>query len=216
MSALWYKEWREFTGSTRTLLLRFLFPLLVAGPLLEVSWLRLPAILAVVAYFGTYQTAGQVARERISGLLPRLALTPVHPRWLVLQKVLARSLLLLLQLGPVLVLAQWLGARADRLLTTALPLIPTACALGVYLGLHAPTRRWATLIGLLTVPGAVGVAGLLGMPHPGDPTQIPLPLVGMSSLAPLHPSTGALWTLAALVLTAALGAAPRILGLRWE
>jgi len=224
MTAFWYKEWREFAQNGRTLLGRLLLPLLLTGPLLEVPALRLPALFAAIGYFGTYQTAVQVARERISGFLPRLALTPVNPTWLVLQRILARSLLLLVQLGPVLALADLLSGASGvggppggpGLLPLALPLVPTSCALGAYLGLQAPTRRWAVLTGLLAVAGAAGLSRLVPDPATWSSSRVATPLVRMATLVPDYPPALALWALAVLLSAAALQAAPRIFCVRSE
>lgn len=187
MSALWYKEWREFAPTPAMLLLRILAPLLLLGPLVRVPRLSVVTIAVAAGLLGATATASQVARERYSGVLPRLGLSPHPPATLLLHRVLSRSLLTLAQIVPLLLLA-------PRLISLAPPLVLAACAGGTWVGLRAPSRRIAVLGGL----AGAAVAGLVA-------AQLPV----RSGQAP-----AILWTIAVLLTAAALFAAPAILATR--
>lgn len=209
MSALWFKEWREFAGTRRLLLLRLAIPVLLLGPLLNLPAARLPALAAALVYLGACGTATQVARERMSGFLPRLALTPVSPAMLVLHRALCRTLLLALQIAPLLILAAWRGAPAAELALLA-PALPAACAAGALIGLRAPSRRAAQLTGLLTSLAAAGAGWSIGLsPLPGEAAA---ETAVMSMAGPGLPVHAALWLLVAALITAMLRAAPVVLG----
>ena len=185
MSALWYKEWREFAPSLQALAVRLLTPLLLLAPLLQVDWLRLPALAAALSLLGASGTAGQVARERSSGFLPRLALAPVSPHTLVLQRVLSRSLLVLLQVLPLLLLAPDLAAPA-------VPVAIAACAGGALLGLRAPSRRQARVWGI-----AAAIISSLGFWSFGSRADGTLPCW----ITALALTGAALWAAPAALLT---------------
>ncbi len=209
MNALWYKEWREFSASRRTLLLRLLLPALLLAPLLQVPALQMPALAGALFWLGAHGTAAQIARERLSGYLPRLALTPVPPAQLILHRVLCRTVLLALQMGAVLALAAWYGALSARLMLLV-PAMPAAVAAGALIGLRAPSRRGAQLAGML-VALASAVAGW-GTGQQASPPPGASALALMSAAGPGLPLHLTVWVLMAGLLIAAIYAAPAILG----
>lgn len=152
MSALWYKEWRQFAPSWPTLALRMAGPALLLWPLAGHPRYGAIALGVALGALGTLATAAQVARERQVGIMPRLALTPTPPERLLLHRVFSRTLLLLAQMAPVL-------ALAPELIGQALPLSLAATAGGAWIGLWAPTRRSAVLTSLgVGLPGAAALA----------------------------------------------------------
>lgn len=204
MIAIWYKEFREFSAVPPLLLLRLLLPVAVLAPALQNPGLRLPALAAAVAYLGAATTGAQVARERISGLLPRLAITPVPTERLMLHRIVCRSLLVLVQLSPAVALAWSSGAPPEHL-WSVLPMAPAACGLGALFGLRAPSRRGAQMAGLVTtgVAAALGLSaatGPLAGHGPGGPAGVTLSIAAL-------PAQAALWLLAVGLVSAALRAA---------
>lgn len=171
---IWEKEWREFVGRRTGGPLRVLLPTAVAAPLLlGPPNLSLPAFAVLITVVAWWGPGAKFARERSSGLLQRLALTPIRPGSLVLRKLLARTVLAWLQLLPAaaltaaggniipassgLALPEWDAAAPLTLLSFA----AVAATGGCLTGLLVRSRPRALLAGALATAGA-GVLGWTG------------------------------------------------------
>ncbi|MDQ6944714.1 MAG: ABC transporter permease [Actinomycetota bacterium] len=104
---IWQREVVEFFQRRRALVIKLLFPLLVAIPLLfggAPAFYAAMALTMLVAIIGTLGAGAVLTRERQVGLTVRYRTLPVTPGRLLLERLATNAAIDFLQLGPVLVL----------------------------------------------------------------------------------------------------------------
>jgi ABC-type multidrug transport system permease subunit len=104
---IWQREFVEFSQRRRALVIKLLFPLLVAIPLLfsgAPAFYAAMALTMLVAIIGTLGAGAVLTRERQAGLTVRYRTLPVTPGRLLLERLATNAAIDFLQLAPVLVL----------------------------------------------------------------------------------------------------------------
>lgn len=105
--SVWQRELVEFSQRRRALVIKLLFPLLIAIPLL---FSRAPVVYAamaltmLIAIIGALGAGAVLTRERLLGLTVRYRTLPVTPGRLLLERLSINAAIDLLQLLPVLLL----------------------------------------------------------------------------------------------------------------
>ncbi len=117
--AVWRTEWLTALRRRRLFLFNILIPLTFVA---TIALSSAPAVHAAAVFtvlfalFGTFGSSIPLIRDGESGLLRRYVLTGVHPGGLLLQRVLATTVLDLIELAPsVLVIAAARGSSASQL-----------------------------------------------------------------------------------------------------
>lgn len=117
--AVWRTEWLTALRRRRLFLFNILIPLTFVA---TIALSAAPAVHAAAVFtvlfalFGTFGSSIPLIRDGESGLLRRYVLTGVHPGGLLLQRVLATTVLDLIELAPsVLVIAAARGSSASQL-----------------------------------------------------------------------------------------------------
>jgi ABC-2 type transport system permease protein len=104
---VWQRELVEFAQRRRALVIKLVFPLLVALPLVlsgaPVTYAAL-ALTMLVAIIGPLGAGAVLSRERQSGLVLRYRTLPVTPGRLLIERLAASAAIDFLQLTPVLLL----------------------------------------------------------------------------------------------------------------
>lgn len=196
MLMLLRREWRD---ALKAGALALLWPLALAT---GAVWLLpaaagAPALAALAGGLALASTARRLWRERRTGSLQRLALTPLPGATVLGARLLARATVVATQVAPAVLLAAWRrGLRPPAAGEPALPLalallaavlgaVLAGVAAGALVGLRA--RRWAGLHGSI----ALLVAGgwLLALPAPGG---APAGLAQANPLAHTAPAHAAL------------------------
>jgi ABC-type multidrug transport system permease subunit len=105
--SIWQRELVEFSQRRRALVIKLLFPLLVAIPLLfsgaPVVYVAM-ALTMLIAIIGALGAGAVLTRERLLGLSVRYRTLPVTPGRLLLERLSINAAIDLLQLLPVLLL----------------------------------------------------------------------------------------------------------------
>lgn len=104
---IWQRELVEFSQRRRALIVKLLFPLLLAFPLLFSGAPVIYAAMALtmlVAIIGALGAAAVLTRERLLGLTLRYRTLPVTPGRLLLERLSINAAIDLLQLLPVVLL----------------------------------------------------------------------------------------------------------------
>jgi ABC-2 type transport system permease protein len=104
---VWQRELVEFAQRRRALVIKLVFPLLVAIPLVLSSAPATYAALALtmlIAIIGPLGAGAVLSRERQSGLILRYRTLPVTPGRLLIERLATNAAIDFLQLLPVLVL----------------------------------------------------------------------------------------------------------------
>ena len=192
MRPVWRAEWLIALRRRRLMVLNTLVPLALVTP---IAWSAAPSVHASAVFavlftlFGTFGASIPLIRDGESGLLMRYALTGVHPSGLLLQRMLASTLLDLGQLAPsiaVIVLARGASATEVSQLLVAFALgLLTANVLGV----------WAAAIARSVAEGALfSAVGALLLLHVSGTFRSPpigswaARLEAWMPLRPLHES----------------------------
>jgi ABC-type multidrug transport system permease subunit len=104
---VWQRELVEFSQRRRALVIKLLFPLLIAIPLLfskaPIVYVAM-ALTMLIATIGALGAGAVMTRERLAGLTVRYRTLPVTPGRLLLERLSINAAIDLLQLSPVLVL----------------------------------------------------------------------------------------------------------------
>jgi len=105
--SVWQRELVEFSQRRRALVIKLLFPLLIAIPLLfsraPVVYVAM-ALTMLIAIIGALGAGAVLTRERLLGLTVRYRTLPVTPGRLLLERLSINAAIDLLQLLPVLLL----------------------------------------------------------------------------------------------------------------
>ena len=106
-STIWQRELLEFYQRRRALLIKILFPLLVAIPVLfsgAPAFYQAMALTMLITIIGALGAGAVLTRERLVGLTVRYRTIPVTPGRLLLERLAANAGIDLIQLSPVLLL----------------------------------------------------------------------------------------------------------------
>lgn len=104
---IWQREFVEFSQRRRALVIKLLFPLLVAIPLLfsgAPAFYAAMALTMLVAIIGALGAGAVLTRERQAGLTVRYRTLPVTPGRLLVERLATNAAIDFVQLGPVLLL----------------------------------------------------------------------------------------------------------------
>ena len=104
---IWQRELLEFYQRRRALVIKLLFPLLVAIPLLlsgAPAFYQALALTMLITIIGALGAGEVLTRERLIGLTVRYRTLPVTPGRLLLERLAANAGIDLIQLSPVLLL----------------------------------------------------------------------------------------------------------------
>jgi len=223
--SLWAVAWIENRRGGAALAVKLFYPTLtIALMLLGRAPLHIAAsvIVLLIAFMSVVDLGLSWARDRSSGLLARLALTPLSPRRIVAERLAASVAIDLLQTLPIVVL---LGL-AYRPAPAALPVLTLALAAALLASnvfslavtLLPGGRREVILYAVILVFALLFLGGVFRPIGPGE--GLLDSLAHLIPYAPLHQAVRlsmaqpALWTEPEILLDAlALGAAT--LGLAW-
>jgi len=233
-SNLWQVELAKAFANKRSLALKLVFPLFLAGPVI-VAAPPAPVTAGVMAllilFIGVFGAAVGLVNERREGIWGRVLISPLSPRRLLVEQVAANAVVDLLQLAPVLFLfvARYRPAALETgaLLACAVSALLTANVLGVLLGTVVSGSGEVHLYAAVLVFLLAALSGLFFPLRAGNAWQVilaclsPFTYLGQSLLAAMGeptlvaPSVGLIAgpALAFLSLALATLVAPRLLGL---
>ncbi|GAC1479822.1 MAG: hypothetical protein PVSMB9_03890 [Candidatus Dormibacteria bacterium] len=106
-STIWQRELLEFYQRRRALVVKLLFPLLVAIPLLfsaAPAFYQALALTMLITIIGALGAGAVLTRERLVGLTVRYRTLPVTPGRLLLERLASNAGIDLIQLSPVVLL----------------------------------------------------------------------------------------------------------------
>ena len=168
---LWQIEIIEDIRNKKSLILKFLLPLLFLSPLMTARFpenLKAMCFSLAVLFTGTFGSAVGLVRLRENKLLERLAVLPKSRSILVSDYILSNAIFDMLQmLAPLAVITFFGGPQPLRILLVFLCFIAailSANALGVVVSLFAGSSGEVHLYAVLAVIFMGGLSGLFMLP----------------------------------------------------
>lgn len=174
-STVWRKEVLELTRRRKALAVKLAFPLVLGSPLLLAS--PPPAVVAgavtlLAVVIGVFGVGVRIARDRTDGVLPRLAILPLSPGRVFLERWAVAAGLEMAQLVPVLLVLllryrpePWLAALC---LLALLVTVLVANALGVLVAATVSSPAEMHLYAALAMFPLLALAGVFMPLVPGD------------------------------------------------
>lgn len=176
-SSIWQKELLENFNNKKSLAIKLLFPLLLAGPVLLSSappQAKAGVVSLLVVFIGVFGSGVGLSKDRTDGVLLRIAVTPLSPKRIIVEQILVNSAVELAQISPmlaVLVLQRgatwWLIALSVSLLAT----IFVANTLGVLVASIATSAGQVHLYSALVVFPLLAVSGVFTPVSLANPAQ---------------------------------------------